>query len=213
MQGKKTYLIAALMALHAIAAYFLGWENHLQIEELLAAAGLAALRSGVKTDVDKASKFPLWAGLAFLMAWPATAAEESPRNFRAGELSVDLFAAAEARDFTRSVDYGGGVGLNYFITRGFGVGARALSYDLNHSAVDELQPRVIVRAPLWDRVAPYGYAQGIYQFERGRWGGGTGGGLELRLGRSAGLFAEAGLNLESGGRGAAVAAAGVRWTF
>jgi hypothetical protein len=48
LEGKKTYIIAALMVVHSIAAYFLGTPAPLDIQEILAALGLAALRNGVK---------------------------------------------------------------------------------------------------------------------------------------------------------------------
>jgi hypothetical protein len=48
MNGKKTYAVAALMILHALSAYALGHDQALNLQEILAALGLSALRAGVK---------------------------------------------------------------------------------------------------------------------------------------------------------------------
>ena len=48
MNGKKTYAIAVLMILHALLSYGLGHDQTLNVEEILGALGLSALRAGVK---------------------------------------------------------------------------------------------------------------------------------------------------------------------
>ena len=48
MNGKKTSAVAALMILHALSAYALGHDPALNLQEILAALGLSALRAGVK---------------------------------------------------------------------------------------------------------------------------------------------------------------------
>ena len=48
MNGKKTYAVAALMILHALSAYALGYDQGLNVQEILGAFGLCALRAGVK---------------------------------------------------------------------------------------------------------------------------------------------------------------------
>jgi hypothetical protein len=48
MNGKKTYAVAILMILHALSAYALGHDQSLNLQEILAALGLSALRAGVK---------------------------------------------------------------------------------------------------------------------------------------------------------------------
>jgi len=48
MNGKKTYLVACLMILHALSTYALGHDQSLNIQEILAAFGLSALRAGVR---------------------------------------------------------------------------------------------------------------------------------------------------------------------
>jgi|FLYL01.1.fsa_nt_gi hypothetical protein len=47
LSGYKTYIVAALMLLHAVSAYLLGYEQALDIRQILEALGIAALRAGV----------------------------------------------------------------------------------------------------------------------------------------------------------------------
>lgn len=47
MKGKKTYIVAAVMLVHAVAAYFLGETPELNVTQILEAFGLATLRAGV----------------------------------------------------------------------------------------------------------------------------------------------------------------------
>lgn len=158
--------------------------------------------------------FALFAFSAPLRSRAADAAPPPAQpNFRAG-LSLDTFAAATAKDLTGEVDYGGGIGANYFFTRGFGAGGRIIAWDTTDRFVDEIDARLIARAPLWDRVAPYGYVEGTYNIRHGRfsdgdWGAGAGGGLEVALSPHLALKGEAGLRVETSGRGSFVGTAGV----
>lgn len=47
LSGYRTYLVAALMLIHALSAYFLGHDQPLDIRQVLEALGLATLRAGV----------------------------------------------------------------------------------------------------------------------------------------------------------------------
>lgn len=47
LSGYKTYAVAILMLAHAVSAYFLGYSQDLNLNEVLNALGLAALRAGV----------------------------------------------------------------------------------------------------------------------------------------------------------------------
>lgn len=47
LAGKKTYLVAVAMIIHAVTGYLLGETPQLDLQEVLTALGLAALRSGV----------------------------------------------------------------------------------------------------------------------------------------------------------------------
>jgi hypothetical protein len=144
-------------------------------------------------------------------------APPAPSHFLAGEWNLDLYGTARLANESRSKDdlvFGGGLGANYWITRGFGFGVRGETDNLvggfEHSVFDRALGRVLVRAPLWDRIAPYGYVEGGYQFERNRWVAGTGGGLDFRLAKGWGLFGEAGLQVDPEGHGSMRANTGVR---
>ena len=153
---------------------------------------------------------------ATLAALPLCAADE-PQVFLAGEWNLDLYGTGNLANESRSKDdvvFGGGVGLNYWITRGFGLGLKGETDNLvggfEHSVFDRALGRVLVRAPLWDRIAPYGYAEGGYAFERNRFIAGTGAGLDFRLAKGWALFGEAGLQVTAKGAGSMKGEAGVR---
>ena len=67
MNGKKTYAIAALMILHALSAYALGHDQALNVQEILGAFGLSALRAGVKKAERSESDAPGIRTLLFLL--------------------------------------------------------------------------------------------------------------------------------------------------
>lgn len=147
---------------------------------------------------------------------PNTDLKVEPKHFLAGEWNLDLYGTASIANESRSttdLHLGGGAGVSYWVTRGFGFGLRGDAEGWQHSVFDRGVGRVMVRAPLWDRVAPYGYAEGGYHFERERWLAGCGGGLELRLAKGWGLFAEAGLETTTRGEAAGRGSAGVRLTW
>lgn len=133
--------------------------------------------------------------------------------FRAEEFSLSLYGtgaiATEARE-KEAISVGTGIGADYFITKGFGIGARADLSDFSHSVIDRTSGRLTARAPLWDAVAPYGYVDGGFDFERDRWLAGTGGGIEARFNKRVGAFAELGLEVNTRGKATGRAAAGVR---
>jgi hypothetical protein len=135
--------------------------------------------------------------------------------YRAREIQIDVFAAygvgrvdardgtevipppltapnlpARIADFTRHADHGwgGGIGLNYFFTRNWGVGAEGYWLDAD-TTVHAVLGDLIYRYPFefdckdgkrWG-LAPYGMLSGGGQFD-GRAAGlfGLGGGLEAR---------------------------------
>jgi len=133
-------------------------------------------------------------------AAPVVAAPEKPLFFNAGEFNVDAFGVLSRPDLTGAPVWGGGAGLNYFVTKGLGVGARGISYDNNGLFVDEVEARIIFRAPLWDRIAPYGYVAGVYAFESERAGAGAGGGVEFRFNRMIAAFGETGIRVSAEGQ-------------
>lgn len=155
--------------------------------------------------------------LAYIKTHAAEAAAPAPQHFLAGEWNLDLYGTGTLANESRSKDdlvFGGGLGLNYWITRGFGFGLKGETDNLwggfEHSFFDRALGRVLVRAPLWDRIAPYGYVEGGYAFERNGWVAGTGGGLDFRLAKGWALFGEAGLQVDPDGHGAMKGEFGVR---
>lgn len=136
--------------------------------------------------------------------------------FNAGEFNIDGYGTASILNAQRSKDdvvLGAGLGASYWFTRGFGAGLRAESDNTAHSLVDRGIGRLQVRAPLWDRVAPYGFLDGIFDFERDKWSAGAGGGLEFRFYKGLGVFGEAGLAVNTEGEGRMRGAAGMRLSF
>ncbi len=154
--------------------------------------------------------------LALLAISAVFARGEEPQAFNAKEFSLSLYGtgaiATEARA-KEAIEVGTGIGADYFITRGFGIGARAELSDFSHSVVDRSSGRLTARAPLWDAVAPYGYVEGGFDFERDRLFAGAGGGIEARLTKRVGAFAELGLETTTRGEATGRAAAGIRLPF
>lgn len=148
-----------------------------------------------------------------LAAEPPALEKPNPGHFLAGEWNLDLYGTGTIANESRSADdlsFGGGLGANYWITRGLGFGLVGEADGFQHSVFDRSLGRVLVRAPLWDRIAPYGYAEGGYDFERQNAIAGAGGGLEFRLTKGWGLFGEAGLGITGEGQGSMKGKVGVR---
>jgi len=136
--------------------------------------------------------------------------------FRAGEFNLDLYGTGSLGDShngPNGIRAGLGAGATYFYTKALGFGFRAESDNADHSFLDRASGRVIIRAPLWDRFAPYGYANGVFHFERDEWSAGAGGGLEYRFNPKVAVFTEAGADIDLGGHGKLVGAAGLRLSF
>lgn len=153
--------------------------------------------------------------LAIIKVCTAKAAQ--PGNlFRSGEFDISIGGTASigtAQREAEAVVIGTQFGADYFVTKNLGLGARAELNDFGHSVIDRANGRVTLRAPLWDRVAPYAYAEGGYQFERERIFAGAGGGAELRFTKSVGAYAELGLETDTRGAGTGRAAAGIKLPF
>lgn len=138
------------------------------------------------------------------------------QNFRAEEFSAEVFGYGEMINWRGQAQFGGGVGVSYFVTRGLGAGVRLEGQDFTGSLVDLIETRIYFRAPLWDTVAPYGFVAGTYRFPEGciseKWGAGAGGGLEFKFSRHFGAKADIGLYAERD-RGVARVTAGVNYSF
>lgn len=159
-------------------------------------------------------------GFAIAMLLARKVHAEEPQAFNAKEFSLSLYGTGAIETDARAkeaVQVGTGLGADYFITRGFGVGARAELSDFSHSVVDRSSGRLIARAPLWDAVAPYGYLEGGFNFEENRVFAGAGGGVEARLKKivkvNAAGFGEAGLETTTRGEATGRVAAGIRLPF
>ncbi len=127
--------------------------------------------------------------------------EAGPR-FNANELSLDLFGSYlnPERKFNdlfetniRHGTWGGGVGLNYFFTRELGIEA-----DVNMSAhegriVDQVLGNLVLRIPIESaRIAPYIFGGGGRSVSPDwDWLADAGVGLDFRLSRVTGIFADA----------------------
>lgn len=141
---------------------------------------------------------------------------EFSKKFQSNEWNLDAYGTGQIANESRSKDdlsLGAGVGLTYWVTRGFGFGFRGESTDLVHSAVDTGIGRLSARAPLWDTVAPYGYVDGGFNFEHNQWQAGAGGGLDFRFFNGWSFFAEAGLDVTTRGAGSGKGAVGLRLLF
>ena len=86
--------------------------------------------------------------------------------YKAGELSLDGFGSASLGQFTseqpsnestrQDIRFGAGAGVNYFITRYFGIGADAYSENTTGTFIDSTSASLILRRPLGQSgFAPY----------------------------------------------------------
>ncbi|MDB6064025.1 MAG: hypothetical protein JWR26_233 [Pedosphaera sp.] len=112
--------------------------------------------------------------------------------FSPNELSLDLFGYHGSRDKGNSPKdaWGPGVGLNYFITQDFGVGADTYADAFVHPYL--VNGSAIFRYPLGDSgLAPYVYAGAGRQWSfAAQWTGHIAGGLEYRFNARTGVFAD-----------------------
>ena len=148
---------------------------------LAASSGRAAMEDRFRYDRDTTDKFPPY------------------------ELSLDLFGTYATKDrwgghngFDRGGNPGkedrggGGVGLNYFFTRFFGIGAD--SYIEEWKAPYRVNGSAILRYPL-DRmggIAPYIFGGGGRELKYNvQWTYHGGGGVEFRFNRYTGIFGDA----------------------
>jgi hypothetical protein len=123
-------------------------------------------------------------------------------KFTANELSLDLFGSFTGSEqriedlFETNIRHGfwgGGVGLNYFITREIGLGVDA-NMPANHGAlVDEVLGNLILRLPIESiGLAPYVFGGGGRGIDpQWEWIGQAGVGLEFRFNPTVGIFTDA----------------------
>lgn len=86
--------------------------------------------------------------------------------------------------------WGASVGVNYFITRCFGIGLDAHGLDNKNDFVDATSASAILRLPV-GRLAPYVFGGAGKIFEgRDSWTAHVGAGLEVRLNARTGIFVD-----------------------
>jgi hypothetical protein len=117
------------------------------------------------------------------------------------ELSLDLFGSYTASERNiehlfetniRGGDWGGGVGLNYFLTRYFGIGGDINMSDNGGNFVDIMDGNLFARLPLGNSgVAPYIFGGGGRSTDPiWEWFGQAGVGLEFRFNPTTGIFVD-----------------------
>lgn len=118
--------------------------------------------------------------------------DHSGPRFNANEISLELGPTFYDSQGGGKTALGGGIGLNYFITREIGVGL-----DLNMSAdggkfVDHIEASGIFRWPIQDlNIAPYGFVGfGRLTEPRWDWFAHVGLGVEYRFNPSTGVFTD-----------------------
>lgn len=141
--------------------------------------------------------------------------------YQAGEWSIDGFGTARLdrlsnlRDLSR-IEYGGGIGANWFPYAAGGLGVEARTADVAHSVFDQVGIKALGRLP-WRRFAVNFGIGGQFNFESDSWDVFAEAGPELRLTRALGVFASARGVRPVGGDGAAgehvVALLGLRYSF
>lgn len=107
------------------------------------------------------------------------------------------------------------MGVGYFFTRNFGVGADAYTENAGHSFVDSASGNLLVRFPLGESgFSPYLLGGGGRQFDPIElWFGQAGAGLEYRFCRNAGLFTDGRYVLTDGTPNYGLFRLGVRLAF
>jgi hypothetical protein len=128
-------------------------------------------------------------------------APQAEELFRAGEVQVDAAVVGAAGKFNGRNNVGalgGGLGLNYFITKYFGVGiddslGGTVGGNGTSGVLDNLQGQLIGRLPIESlHLAPYAMVGGgaTWGNNQGQGNGNVGGGAEYRINRSVGLFGD-----------------------
>jgi hypothetical protein len=129
--------------------------------------------------------------------------ESSSGLFRDQELSLDVFGTdtlgrhtikhPSADRIRNNSVLGAGAGLNVFFCRFLGIGGDAYTENTAHNFIDNASGSLILRFPIdVVHLAPYVYGGGGYKFDPvdTRFAQ-AGGGLEFRLTRNLGIFADA----------------------
>ncbi len=128
--------------------------------------------------------------------------QQTMPKYTAHELSLDLFGSYTAGERNiehlfetniRHGDWGGGVGLNYFLTKNLGIGGDINMSDNGGNLVDSMGGNLIARLPIGDSgLSPYIFGGGGRSTDPiWEWFGQAGVGLEMRFNPTTGIFADA----------------------
>ena len=185
-----------------------------------AAAVTVCTQTGIAQDVVHVWDDPRgWWGNHFVYG------PKEPNKFTAYELSLDAFGSYWAgqrrvedvfETNIRRGTWGGGVGLNYFLTRELGLGGDINISDNDGNFIDSAAGSLIFRLPIETvGLAPYVFGGGTRLTERGtwEWAGHAGVGLEFRPNRITGLFADAGYIWPDESADSLLIRAGLRFVF
>jgi hypothetical protein len=144
-------------------------------------------------------------------------------KYLAQEFSIDLFGSykrgsPELDDFLDAPEhgvFGGGIGVNYFFTKMFGVGVDASMHDDGRQFVDNASSSLIARFPIGDSCfAPYVFGGvGWYFDPTGDWEGHAGVGVEFRLNPRTGVFADGRYVWPDGAGDTSLIRTGLRFAF
>jgi Outer membrane protein beta-barrel domain len=145
--------------------------------------------------------------------------------YKGNELSVDIFGAISLGEFTlgnpsgaavrQNTQFGAGVGVNYFITRHFGLGVDAYAQNTTGVFIDSASANLVLRLPLGHSgFAPYTFGGGGRKFDLGdAWFAQLGAGMEYRFNRHMGAFLDARWVVPSETQYYGVARLGMRFVF
>jgi hypothetical protein len=123
---------------------------------------------------------------AVMISFGAAAQEQN--LFEAHEINLNLFGTYVDQ---QEDHWGAGLGLQYFFSRGLGLGISTHWEDFSGSFFDNLNGEFYMRFPLGRiPVAPYVVGTGGYDWEENQWFGGGGVGAELRFAREIGAFGD-----------------------
>lgn len=140
---------------------------------------------------------------------------EAADLYRPAEVSIDLFGAYtdhDVRSGESQGDYwGGGLGVNFFLTRMLGIGVD--THTDRWQFPQHAHASVIFRFPSGAGFAPYGLAGAGRDWDNGQWSWHAGAGLELRLNKFTGLFADGRAIFPEDTPDYALARAGIRLGF
>lgn len=131
--------------------------------------------------------------------------------YRANEFSLEGFYSTSTPDFEAETG-SAGVGVNYFLTQNFGIGASTAVGNLNGPLIDSVSLRGIYRVPI-EKTALYGYGGSTRLLKREEWTVDLGVGAEHRFAPAFGLFVEAGMVKLLKHSAEATGRVGVRFNF